>query len=226
MWGVGVAVVLIGLTSAALASPVPEAAAQYGVPPPESGMPAGGEPAAGVGANGNPFTGGLGFTPAEVGVRVGDAVRWTNTDAFVPHTVTEDHHLFNLTGEYGETPANPPGFGPGESRERAFEAGTFSYFCEVHPEEMKGVVRVPAEVAKVRRKGKRRFKVRWAPGPPVEGQVYDVERRRGGAWKLVRDGTTAAKGTFGGKGSRFRARLRSATDPAAASGWSPPAAPR
>src|SRR5919106_230389 len=78
-----------------------------------------------VGANGNIITGGLSFTPADVEAKVGDVVRWTNTDFLVPHTATEDHRLWDLTGTYGATPLNPPGFGPGEVREWVFEAGTF-----------------------------------------------------------------------------------------------------
>src|SRR5436309_11203637 len=80
--------------------------------------PAGGaaQPAATVKAEGNAFTGGLQFDPASVTVHVGDTVRWVNTDRIVPHTATEDHGLWDLDGTYGATPANPPGFGPGETR--------------------------------------------------------------------------------------------------------------
>jgi plastocyanin len=173
-----------------------------------------------VGANGNVFTGGLSFTPADVSGEVGDVVVWTNTDFLVPHTATEDHGLWDLGGTYGATPVNPPGFGPGETRERAFEAGTFNYFCEVHPTDMRGVIRVPP-IVKRAKTGKKRLRVVWAPDPPVDGLVFDVERRRNGEWKLVRDGTTATRGRFGAEGGAFRARLRSATDPSAASDWSP-----
>ncbi|MGH2950964.1 MAG: cupredoxin domain-containing protein [Solirubrobacterales bacterium] len=178
-----------------------------------------------VGANGNAFTGGLSFTPAEVAGTVGDVVIWTNTDFLVPHTATEDHGLWDLSGTYGATPINPPGFGPGETRERAFEAGTFNYFCEVHPVDMRGVVRVPATVERIRRGGKARLRVIWAPAAPAEGQVFDVERRKRGEWKTVRDGTAKPKATFPGKRGAFRARLRDADDPSAASDWSPPAKP-
>jgi plastocyanin len=177
-----------------------------------------------VGANGNAFTGGLSFTPAEVAGGVGDVVVWTNTDAVVPHTATEDHGLWDMTGSYGGTPVNPPGFGPGETRERTFEAGTFNYFCEVHPDDMRGMIAVAPTVKRLAH-GKRRLRVTWAPGPPADGQVFDVERRRAGEWKTVRDGTTEAKAKFAGKRGAFRARLRSASDPSAASDWSPPGKP-
>src|SRR6059058_3132731 len=95
------------------------------------------KPAAEVNAEGNAFTGGLKFDPAKVGVKVGQVVRWTNTDFLVPHTATEDHGLWDLGGTYGGTPANPSGFGPGESRSRVFEAGTQNYYCRVHPKQMR-----------------------------------------------------------------------------------------
>ena len=100
-----------------------------------------------VGANGNVFTGGLSFTPAKVSLTVGDSVRWRNTDNVVPHTATEDHELWDLTGNYGATPANPAGFGPGETRQRVFEAGTQSYFCRVHPTQMRGTIEVAPTLA-------------------------------------------------------------------------------
>lgn len=189
--------------------------------------------AAQVNAEGNAFAGGLRFNPASVSIEVGGSVRWTNTDQFVPHTATESHNLWRLTGDYGRTPANPPGFGPGESRERRFEAGTHQYFCEVHPAQMKGTVAVPVTLGKttLRRGGRRvrAVKAIWAPGAPAEGQVYDVEVRKGGrgAWKRFRPGTRDAQGSFrsGKKRTRWdaRARLRSTADASAATDWSPEA---
>ncbi|HVS28685.1 MAG TPA: plastocyanin/azurin family copper-binding protein [Solirubrobacteraceae bacterium] len=105
-----------------------------------------GPPAADVTANGNAVydQAHLSFKPENVAVAVGQAVRWTNTDPVVPHTVTEDHGLFDLAGTYGMTPANPAGFAPGTSVQRDFEAGTFSYHCRVHgAAAMHGTVAVP-----------------------------------------------------------------------------------
>jgi plastocyanin len=176
-----------------------------------------------VAAAGNVFTGGLAFEPASVSAKVGDTVSWTNTDFLVPHTATEDHGLWDLTGTYGQTPVNPSGFGPGESRQRVFEAGTFSYFCEVHPVDMKGVISVAPKVKRLRAGNRARMRVTWAPGPPEDGQVYDVQRKRSGGWRTVRKGTLRPAGTFPGTTGRFRARLRLASDPSAASGYSPAA---
>lgn len=198
-----------------------------------------------VDANGNPFTGGLNFSPREVSVPIGGVVQWVNRDFLVAHTATEDHGLWNLTGSYGGTPLSPPGFGPGASVQRAFEAGTAKYFCEVHPVQMRGTVAVPASVAlekrvvrrKVRRKGRRTRTVRrvirtvvatWAVQPPANGHVFDAEVRRGdGPWQALATGTRQLGSRIGalevGTVTHVRARLRSATEPAKATGWSPDA---
>jgi plastocyanin len=211
-----------------------------------------------VGANGNVFTGGLSFTPAKVSLTVGDSVRWRNTDNVVPHTATEDHGLWDLAGSYGATPANPSGFGPGETRQRVFEAGTQSYYCRVHPAQMHGTVQVAPTLALQRvrvrirrkkkparktealaaRKKKRKHKRRrpktklisygvavWASASPANGLAFDVERARpGGGWVPLRTGTQETNARFRiARGSTWlvRARLRSASDAARATGWSP-----
>jgi plastocyanin len=218
----GVFGAIVGLGLLALCS---VAAAQYG----GSGMTPGSgsaskPPAAKVGANGNPFTGGLSFTPKEVTVKVGEVVQWTNTDSFAPHTATENHNLWDLGGNYGATPANPPGFAPGASVQREFSAGTFNYFCRVHPT-MKGIVAAPVELSKKRFGERLRVIAVWSEIAPPDGQVFDVEKRKGkGAWKTVREGTGKLRGRFRArKGQRlsFRARVRKANDADAASDYSP-----
>jgi plastocyanin len=188
-----------------------------------------------VEARGDPFTGGLEFRPADVAVPVGGVVRWTNVDELVPHTATEDHQLWDLAGTYGQTPANPPGFGPGESRERSFEAGTHRYFCKVHPA-MRGSVAVAVRLERAasvveskptgRRRARRRIRVTWAPEVPAAGLGFDVEIRRGeGPWRKWRDGKRAASGTFRTQERpapwSVRARLRRLDDARQATDWSP-----
>jgi plastocyanin len=188
--------------------------AQYDPPAQE------GEPAAEVDANGNAFVpGSLGFDPVEVSVPVGGVVRWTNTDYSVPHTSTEDHGLWRLSGTYG-SPGPYQGYGPGESVARAFEAGTHHYYCEVHPDDMKAVVEVPVTLERARH---RRARAIWSPTPPDEGLVFDVQRKRNGTWRTVLEGTSARKATFrrGSRHWRMRARLRSADDETKATAWSP-----
>jgi plastocyanin len=180
-----------------------------------------------VKAEGNPFSGGLAFTPKTVTVAVGDVVRWTNTDDTVPHTATEDHGLWDLTGTYG-LPGNY-GFGPGESRQRKFEAGTQHYLCKVHPTQMHGVVRVPvrAKVRKFNDAGSRQLTIRWAPRKSTGDRVFDVQVKfgNGGPWRPFRTGTHEATGTRNNSGPKtgysIRARMRSASHPSNATGWSP-----
>jgi plastocyanin len=210
----------------ALLAPASVAAGQYGGPgmTPGAGSPSE-SPAAKVAANGNPLSGGLSFTPQNVTVKAGEVVQWTNTDSFAPHTATENHSLWDLGGSYGGTPANPPGFAPGASVQREFSAGTFNYFCRVHPTDMSGSVSVPVELRRKRRGERVRVVAVWSEVALPAGQVFDVEKRRGGGdWKTVRDGTRDLRGRFAaqqGKAFRFRARVRKADDPDAASGYSP-----
>ena len=93
---------IVGAVLAALLATPIAAFAGYGPsPPPNPGQPSADRS---VDANGNPFSGGLAFDPAHVRAKVGQSVSWTNTDTVVPHTATEDHFLWRLSGDYG-----PPG---------------------------------------------------------------------------------------------------------------------
>jgi plastocyanin len=188
-------------------------------------------PAAHVNAEGNAFTGGLQFAPKNVTVPVGASVQWTNTDAIVPHTATEDHGLWDLSGTYG-SPGPYQGFGPGESRQRVFEAGTHHYYCRVHPQQMHGVVAVPVTLAAVHRRDRRHRRyslvtATWAVQPPANDEVFDVERKRGAAeWQTFQSGTTAGVAGFRSRRGvvwTVRARLRKAADAKATTDWSPDA---
>jgi plastocyanin len=213
-------------------------AATYGPEPRPAPAPAQ------VGAYGNPIfdAKNLAFRPAAIDAVVGEIVRWTNEDGLVPHTVTEDHGLFDLAGTYGVSAISPTGFAPGTSVQRIFDAGTYHYYCRVHPRQMHGTVSVPVALAvssrvvtrRVRSDGRvRRMRVyaiavTWAAGVPAVGQVFDVERRRGrGAWMPWLQGRNSKGASFaaGARGTTWsvRARLRRATEPSAASGWSPSA---
>lgn len=78
---------------------------------------------------------GIKFDPAEVTVKVGGTVMWTNNES-VPHDVTK---------EDGPGPDFSSGNGnmkQGDTYEQTFkEAGTVNYVCTVHPN-MKGTVTV------------------------------------------------------------------------------------
>ena len=62
------------------------------------------------------------FNPATLTVAAGSTVVWTNQDD-VPHTVTSDENVFGSSA-----------LDTGEKFEFKFtKAGTFSYYCKVHP---------------------------------------------------------------------------------------------
>jgi plastocyanin len=64
------------------------------------------------------------FTPAEIDVPAGTRVSWTNNDD-IPHTVVDAEHP-------RETKSSP--LDTGESYSRVFDkAGTYNYFCSLHP---------------------------------------------------------------------------------------------
>jgi plastocyanin len=70
------------------------------------------------------------YDPDPVEVQVGDEVTWTNEDS-APHTATADDGSFDTDI-----------LDKGKSGTIAFEeAGTFPYFCEIHPT-MHGTVEV------------------------------------------------------------------------------------
>jgi plastocyanin len=73
---------------------------------------------------------GFAYAPPEIRVSPGDTVTWRNRDA-APHTVTADNGGFD-SGEFAR----------GATYRRRFDrAGTFAYFCAVHPN-MRGSVTV------------------------------------------------------------------------------------
>lgn len=62
------------------------------------------------------------FTPGTTTIHVGDTITWTNSGPS-PHSATADNHSFD-TGVLKK----------GQSGSHTFtQAGTFSYFCSVHP---------------------------------------------------------------------------------------------
>lgn len=193
------------------------------------------QPAATVTANGNDITNKAAevFAPADVAVKIGDVVAWKNIDGVAPHTVTERNGLFDLAGSYGATPVNPAGFGPGTTVARQFDAGTYQYFCRVHPTTMKGKVSVPVTLILVRRPirhHRHHYEVdlKWGAAAPPQGNGFDVQIKRGtGSWETLRDGTSDYAGTV--EGNRVgtviaaRARERNLKDSSIASDWSPEA---
>ncbi len=159
------------------------------------------------------------FKPANVGVRVGDSVRWTaSADSFDIHNVREGRKLFYS--------------GPLQSNidfKTRFSAGSFRYYCELHvsTDNMRGIVNVPPTVSSAPQGLP--FTVRWATAKTKTGGKYDVEFRVGTKrWRTWKKNATTGSGVFGkrkkpvavvnGKKYSFRARSQNKNG---ASGWSP-----
>ena len=112
-------------TSAAAAEPAPVVATRLPVVPPAVASPGGAAPVTEAVS-----IQGFAFTPAQITLRVGDTVRWTNQDA-AAHTATANSGQFN-SGNLAR----------GTSYQFTFtQAGTYSYFCARHAE-MTGTIRV------------------------------------------------------------------------------------
>lgn len=69
------------------------------------------------------------FSPEELTIAAGSTVTWVNQDPSLPHTATSDDEVFD-SGSLTEG---------GEFSFTFDEAGTFAYFCEVHPT-MRGTI--------------------------------------------------------------------------------------
>jgi plastocyanin len=133
------------------------------------------------------------FSPANVGIAVGDLLQWTRSgEAFGTHNVRAARKpLF-----YSGAPTSNSNF----SFRRRFSAGQFRYWCEVHTSIMRGVVRVPVVIRRAP-KGLN-FGVQWATGRTNTGGRFDIQFRVGkGRWRGWRTNTKSVKGTFG-KGGR------------------------
>jgi plastocyanin len=69
------------------------------------------------------------FSPEGLTIAAGSTVTWVNQDPSLPHTATSDDEVFD-SGSLTEG---------GEFSFTFDEAGTFAYFCEVHPT-MRGTI--------------------------------------------------------------------------------------
>jgi plastocyanin len=116
------------------------------------------------------------FEPAQVTIAVGDTVTWTVTKAIgEPHSVRSGKVTDPDVGMRFDSGVDGLKDN-GQTFEHAFaEAGTYDYYCQVHPVEMTGQVIVtgPGESAP-------------AAGPPSEAEAgIPVERRLLGAGILA-----------------------------------------
>lgn len=74
----------------------------------------------------------IAYSPAAVTISAGGIVTWRFEDAPTPHTVTSDTNVFG---------SDPNGMTSGIFQHAFAKAGTYSYYCDFHPQ-MKGTVTV------------------------------------------------------------------------------------
>ena len=98
----------------------------YNVPTPGGTGGTGGT--GGPGAN-EVFIQGMAFNPSSITVSAGTTITWTNKDA-IAHTVTSNTNLFN-SGSIASK---------GTFSFKFTSAGTFSYFCSIHPSMVASVI--------------------------------------------------------------------------------------
>jgi plastocyanin len=151
--------------------------------------------------------GGLAFRPADIRVGTGDTVLWVWTGPDLDHTVTAGP---GQAERFDSDPDGTPDRQVDDSFAHFFaQPGTYSYFCRVHPEQMKGTIRVvrlpglgdtkPPRLARVRVGPEgRRIAFRVSEGAIV---LARIQRRVRGRWRSARDFDVFAR-----KG-RNRARL-------------------
>jgi plastocyanin len=156
------------------------------------------------------------FTPAIANLRMGDTVHWTN-EGPSPHTATSNAPLSLWDSDIL--------FDGDDFSFQFTAAGTYLYFCELHPAMMGRVRPKPTAMPRSGEVGTV-FTVRVATIPAPSGFVYDVQKRNpGGNFQNWMMGVTTSTVTFDSAGQptgtyQFRSRLRRVSDNAA-SGYSP-----
>lgn len=147
---------------------------------------------------------GLNFSPDRVTRPAGEVVTW--------HKDGGVHNVSSVDGMFRSGDPMSSAF----DFSRTFSAGTFAYLCEVHPESMRGTVRVKPRIAS--KPAGSAFTVRWATADSNTGSRFRVQYRIGdGDWQTWKRGTTALKGVFGrgaepiavAPGTRYAFRVKS-----------------
>ena len=147
------------------------------------------------------------FTPARVGVGLGESVTWTFHSL---HTSTSNQGFWSSgersTGDYVVT---------------FLDAGTFGYHCAMHPS-MTGKVRVPITASGSASAG---WRLRWSTRTSTPAnRRFDVRFKRVGAttWTAFRSGTAKRAGSFHpSRAGSYLVRARTSNVGVGHSGWSP-----
>jgi plastocyanin len=137
--------------------------------------------------------GGLAFQPPRISVGTGDTVIWVWAGPDLDHTVSAG------PGQAEQFDSDPGGV-PTRAREDSFShrftrIGTYTYFCRVHPDQMKGSVEVVELTGLGDTKRPRLTRVRVGPqGRRIAFTVSEgailllrIQRRVQGGWRPARD---------------------------------------
>jgi plastocyanin len=155
-----------------------------------------------------------GFKPKVQTVTLGNSVKWKNAST-KRHTATP-----KVSWSWGGVTVAP---GSTSNTVTPTQAGTFPYFCSMHPTTMKGTIKVPMTVSPLAGNTETFFTLTLGTEKAPGVLVHQIEvRQNGGAWQLR---ATTAEPTiaifFPTSGTwdihtRLRYQLGGAT-----SGWSP-----
>lgn len=134
-----------------------------------------------------------GFSPSAIAGRTGKSVTWQKRSGY--HNVASTQSMFTSGSPTSES----------FNYTRTFSAGTFPFVCQVHPQSMRGTVRVRPRIGSA--PAGAAFTVTWASGATNTGSNFLVQYRVGnGSWRTWKSGTTSDRDVFGASGSPLTVR--------------------
>lgn len=144
-----------------------------------------------------------GFSPSKVVRRAGGAATWHKTSGY--------HNVMSTQGMFSSGSPTNDEF----TYSRSFSAGVFPFVCAVHPQSMRGSVRVKPRLGSA--PSGTPFTLTWATSDTNTGSTFTVQYRVGkGSWKTWLRRTSARSAVFGGgrpvtarAGTLYRFRVRS-----------------
>jgi plastocyanin len=155
------------------------------------------------------------YIPRKETASLGGVLQWHNIGT-ITHTASQDAPLrFFNTGQLAA--------GAFSSGVTFWAAGRFDYHCNIHPSQMRGLMRVPVQASSPGIGLGESVTITVASSSGFKGYSFDLQRRRNqGDWVVIETGigsntvevTPKRTGEF-----RFRARVVKLSG--AASGWSP-----
>lgn len=155
------------------------------------------------------------YLPRKERAPLGGVLAWHNAGTLT-HTATQDARLrFFNTGQLL----------PGESSagDTMWAAGRFPYHCNIHPNLMRGLVKVPVNASAGAIGQGESVTIEMSSVVGFKGYTFDLQRKRNkGPWVLIREDVgTASVDVMLTRTGRFRFRARVEKLNGARSGWSP-----